>query len=98
MRDTRCKNVIKLRQCFTFERQYFIVETFKNLEPYFPSILRVEMTNESSKTKLPTYLKVLREVTGEDNYETWQMAKVEYQMPEADVQAIKEILNAPERK
>lgn len=95
MRDIRCNQVIKLRQCFTFERQYFIVETFKNLEPYFPSILRVEMTNESSKTKLPTYLKILREVTGEDNYETWQMAKVEYKMPEADVQAIKDILNPP---
>jgi len=40
----------------------------------------------------------LREVTGEDNYETWQMAKVEYKMPEADVQAIKDILNPPLRK
>ena len=30
----------------------------------------------------------MREVTGEDNYETWQMALVDYKMPADDLAAI----------
>jgi hypothetical protein len=44
--------------------------------------LRVETTNETHNPKLPTYLDVLREVTGEDHYETWFMANIDYKMPD----------------
>lgn len=54
-----------------------MVETFLNIEPY-PSILRVEVTDEKSRAKLPTFSKVLREVTGEKEYETWFMAEKDY--------------------
>lgn len=64
-----------------------MVETFNNLEHY-PSVLRVENTSESSKTKLPPFLKILREVTNDEAYETWYMARQDYKMPEADVSAI----------
>jgi hypothetical protein len=45
-RDEKKRNVLKSRQCFIYERQYFTVETFENLEP-FPSILRVETTKDN---------------------------------------------------
>lgn len=68
-----------------------MVETFQNLENN-PSILRVESTTERNKTKLPPFIKILREVTNEDTYETWFMAQETYDMPEADVIAIQESL------
>jgi len=41
---------------------------------------------------LPPFLKVLREVTNEKNYETWNMANKDYVMPEEDVIAIQQKL------
>jgi len=65
-----------------------MVETFLNLVPHHPSILRVEMTKEASKIKLPPFVEILREVTNEDKYETWYMARGDYKMPDEDVEAI----------
>ena len=68
-----------------------MVETFMNLE-HNPSILRVESTKGGHKNKLPPFLKIIREVTNEDTYETWYMAQEDYEMPEQDVIAIQESL------
>ena len=89
--DNTKKKIKKIRQCFIFERQYFMVETFLNL-PNSPSILRVETTSESKKMKLPPFLDILREVTNDDNYETWCMANRDYSMPEEDVALIEQQL------
>ena len=64
-----------------------MVETFLNIANY-PSILRIETTNETKKMKLPPFLTVLREVTNEEEYETQTMAHIEYKMPEADIAVI----------
>ena len=71
--DVTKRKITKIRQCFIYERQYFMVETFNNMK-HFPSVLRVENTSEESKTKLPPFLKIIREVTQDNNYETWCMA------------------------
>jgi hypothetical protein len=92
MRDPTKNKILKVRQCFTIDRQYFVVETIKNMDPYYISILRVETTNESHKPKLPKTLDVLREVTGEEVYETWFMANINYKMPENDFNEIKQRL------
>ena len=67
--DPERVSVSKLRQCFIFERQYFMIETFLNIANH-PSILRIETTNETKKTKLPPFMNTIREVTSEDAYET----------------------------
>ena len=64
-----------------------MIETFKNIE-FYPSILRVEGTSEVTKIKLPPFLKIIREVSNDDAYETALMAKTDYQMPQEDVEAI----------
>ena len=71
--DVTKRKITKIRQCFIYERQYFMVETFNNMK-HFPSVLRVENTSEESKTKLPPFLNIIREVTQDNNYETWCMA------------------------
>lgn len=45
-KDPTKKQVRKIRQCFIFERQYFMVESFTNVDGN-PSILRVESTGEA---------------------------------------------------
>lgn len=89
--DKTKKKIIKTRQCFIYERQYFMVETFINMQ-HNPSILRVESTTKNKISKLPPFLKILREVTDDNSYETWCMAMDNYSMPEADVIAIQESL------
>lgn len=40
------KHMKKLRQCFTYEQQYFMVDTFLNVGGA-PSIMRIETTKEA---------------------------------------------------
>ena len=68
-----------------------MIETFLNI-PNHPSILRIETTNETKKTKLPPFVSTIREVTNEDAYETLIMAHKEYSMPNDDVMLIQEKL------
>ena len=77
--DESRQNIKKLRQCFIFNRLYFMIETFQNLENH-PSILRVETTEHSGEkmVKLPPFLKIVREVTHDEDYETHVMAKKDY--------------------
>ena len=91
-RDETKRQVKKLKQCFIYENYYYIVESFTNIEPC-PSILRVDSTTQSTKKKLPPFLQILREVTGESNYETWFMANKNYVMPEEDQVKIKAALD-----
>ena len=67
--DPNKKKVRKIRQCFIFERQYFMVETFTNVDGS-PSILRIETTGEGEKLKIPPFLEILREVTNDPFYNT----------------------------
>ena len=41
-RDSKRKRIKKIRQCFIYERQYYMVETFMNVDGE-PSILKVEV-------------------------------------------------------
>ena len=52
------------------------------------SILRVDATELQSKTHLPPFLQIVREVTNEKEFETWFMANKIYQMPQADYEEL----------
>jgi hypothetical protein len=69
-----------------------MVESFTNVEGQ-PSILRVETSGDNDKLKIPPFVRVLREVTGEDQYESVNMADLDYKMPAADKIVIKEKLH-----
>lgn len=47
-----------------------MVDTFLNVKGFPFSILRIETTKEAQEIKIPPFVKVLREVTEEDIYET----------------------------
>jgi hypothetical protein len=47
-----------------------MVDTFLNHKNFQFSILRIETTREAQQIKIPPFVKVLREVTEEEIYET----------------------------
>ncbi|CDW87597.1 UNKNOWN [Stylonychia lemnae] len=89
-KDNAKKVIKKLRQCFIYESQYFIVDTFLNLKGFSFSIMRIETTREAQQIKIPPFVKVMREVTEEQIYETRMIADKQYMMPEKDKKEIEE--------
>jgi CYTH domain-containing protein len=85
------KQLKKLRQCFIYEQQYFMVESFCNVDGA-PSLLRIETTKEGKDVKIPPFVKVLKDVTEDSQYASSTMARLKYKMPEADKKAIKQEL------
>jgi hypothetical protein len=51
-----------------------MVDTFLNVKSFPFSIMRIETTREAQQIKIPPFVKVLREVTEEDIYETRQIS------------------------
>lgn len=88
-RDGSRKQVRKIRQCFIYERQYFMVETFVTIDGK-PSILRIEADDENLSPSgiIPPFLRVLREITNETAYDTKAIALKNYEMPVHDRKAI----------
>ena len=73
----------KVRQCFIYEQQYFMVDTFCNVDGS-PSLLRIETTLQEKEIKIPPFVKVLKEVTSDIKYSSRAMAVMDYKMPAAD--------------
>lgn len=95
-RDMEKKILKKVRQCFMYDNQYFMVETFLNVEDQ-PSFLRIETANEFKQIRIPEFLKVVREVTFEVNYNSINMAKKDYRMVESDKKTIKDTLDTAKK-
>lgn len=69
-----------------------MVDTFLNVKGLTFSIMRIETTKEAQLIKIAPFVKVLREVTEEEIYETRQIADLKYLMPEKDKKEIEEKL------
>ena len=81
----------KSRQCFIYDQQYYLVETFLNVDNQ-PSLLRVETTKEQKELQIPSFLDVIREVTHDKEYISSNMAQKDHKMNESDKKAIKDRL------
>ena len=86
-RDPQVRQINKFRQCFIFDSQYFQVDTFINVDGQ-PSLLRIDTTLEQNEINIPPFVKVIREVTDEDEYATFRMARNDYKMSKNDMQAV----------
>ena len=64
-----------------------MVETILNVGQQV-SLLRLETSKQQSELKIPSFLKVLKEVTQDDNYAISTIAKVGWKMPIEDKKAI----------
>ena len=99
MLDQTAKGFVKVkkfRQCFTWESQYFVVETLLNVDQQF-SLLRIESSKAQSQLQIPKFVKILKDVTRDDHYSSSSIAKQGWKMPEADKKEMMKILYPPKQ-
>lgn len=65
--------VRKDRYCFFYDNQYFELDIYPNWEG--EAILEIELTQENQEVKLPDWIEVIKEVTGDEKYSNASIAK-----------------------
>jgi len=97
--DPERQNRTKLRKSFIYEKQHFVLDTLNKVEGC-PSLLRIETEKSDSEIIYPPYLEILREVTDEKEYFSYNVCNVNYKLPEKDREIlvkISEDLEEPEK-
>lgn len=79
-KDPKKKNLKKLRQCFIYDSQYFMVETILNIDDQ-PSLLRIETSKEKEELSIPSFLSIVREVTMDKDFVGITMSETDWKMP-----------------
>lgn len=72
-REKARKTLETVRTCFTYQNTYYVLETHVNV-PGQPTILRTQSC--MSKTTLPPFIDVIREVTGDNDKSRWSLAQL----------------------
>lgn len=71
--DPSLHPIRKTRYCLTWDDQYFELDVY----PFWNdrAILEIELSDEAAEIRFPKELKVLREVTGDEEYRNYSLAK-----------------------
>lgn len=72
-RDFTANIIRKTRNCFIYNYQYFELDGI--YKPRKEWLLEIELTEENDKVDLPPFLNIEREVTGEEKYSNYGVAK-----------------------
>lgn len=72
--DTNKKQIRKTRYCLTYESQYFEIDIY----PFWndKAIVEIELSDENTQIAFPSFLKVIKEVTDDNNYKNSSLAIV----------------------
>ena len=72
--DTSKRQIRKTRYCLTYENQYFEIDVY----PFWndKAIVEIELSDETAKIVFPEQIKIIKEVTDDDNYKNASLAKV----------------------
>ncbi len=74
--DSRLHTIHKTRYCLVDNNQYFEIDIYSEWDKQ--AILEIELSSEDQKVNIPAYLRVIKEVTEDEQYKNYQMAQ---QMP-----------------
>ena len=71
--DTKLHTIHKTRYCISENNQYFEIDIYPewNME----AVMEVELNSEDEDIKIPQYIKIIKEVTDDDSYKNYEMAK-----------------------
>ena len=71
--DPELRPIRKTRYCLTWDNQYFEIDMY----PFWDdkAIVEIELSEENMEIRFPPQLKVLREVTDDDAYSNYSLAK-----------------------
>ena len=71
--DNKLHTIHKTRYCLSANNMYFEIDIYPEWSNQ--AILEIELRDEDEKVVIPDYIKVIEEVTDNDNYKNYQMAK-----------------------
>lgn len=72
--DTEKRQIRKTRYCLMYENQYFEIDVY----PFWndKAILEIELSDENAEICFPDKIKVINEVTDDENYKNASLAKI----------------------
>lgn len=72
--DSSCGQIIKDRYCLSYKNQYFEIDVY----PFWPdkAICEIELMNENDNVMLPDFIKVIEDVTDNNEYKNYNIAKL----------------------
>ena len=71
--DYKLHTIHKTRYCLTENNQYFEIDVYPEWDKQ--AIMEIELSSEDEEIKVPSFIQVFKEVTEDDNYKNYQMAK-----------------------
>lgn len=72
--DPDYRQIRKTRFCLMYNKTYYEIDIY----PFWKdkALVEVEIQNKSNKVSLPPFLKVIKDVTGDENYKIYSLAKI----------------------
>lgn len=71
--DNKLHTIHKTRYCLSENNQYFEIDIYPEWDSQ--AIMEIELSSEEETIKMPEFIKVVKEVTDDDIYKNYQMAK-----------------------
>ena len=74
--DNKLHIIHKTRYCLSENNQYFEIDIYPEWDNQ--AIMEIELSSEDEEIKIPEFIKIIKDVTDDENYKNYQMAN---QMP-----------------
>lgn len=71
--DNKLHTIHKTRYCLSENNQYFEIDIYPEWDNQ--AIMEIELSSEEETIKMPEFIRVVKEVTDDDSYKNYQMAK-----------------------
>lgn len=71
--DTNLHTIHKSRYCLSSNNQYFEIDIYPEWNKQ--AIMEIELSSEDDKVNIPDFIKIIKEVTEDDTYKNYNMAK-----------------------
>ena len=71
--DNRLHTIHKTRYCLVENNQYFEIDIYPEWDKQ--AIMEIELNSEDQEIKMPKSIKIIKEVTDDDSYKNYEMAK-----------------------
>ena len=70
--DTNKRQIVKTRYCLMHQNQYFEIDIYPFWNKF--AIMEIELRDENQKIHFPKQIKIIKEVTGDENYTNYAIA------------------------
>lgn len=80
--DPSRKTIKKTRYCFLYENQYFELDEYKDEIPglEYKHVLEIELTDINQAVKMPPFIEIAYDATGDKRFSNYNLAKFERQL------------------